>query len=137
MLRKASHEPFDFAQGRLKACSRGSIRLRAPRFAQDDGAFLLVLWFEFVSGLKRWPTPLLVSAARPLRLRSGQALGHPARTLRLAQGTLEACSRGSIRLRALRFAQDDGSFLLGLWVESASEVKTSPTHRPFISLLWS
>jgi hypothetical protein len=24
LLRKASHEPFDFAQGRLKACSRGS-----------------------------------------------------------------------------------------------------------------
>jgi hypothetical protein len=42
LLRKASHEPFDFAQGRLKACSCGSIRLRAPRFAQDDDIFLLV-----------------------------------------------------------------------------------------------
>ena len=50
LLRKASHEPFDFAQGWLEACSCGSIRLRASRFAQDDGAFLLVLWFEFVSG---------------------------------------------------------------------------------------
>jgi hypothetical protein len=52
LLRKASHEAFDFAQGRLEACSRGSIRLRAPRFAQDDGSFLRVLWFEFVSGPK-------------------------------------------------------------------------------------
>jgi len=53
LLRKASHEPFDFTQGGLYACSCGSIRLRATRFAQDDGYFLLVLWFRFVSGLKR------------------------------------------------------------------------------------
>jgi hypothetical protein len=36
LLRKASHE----------LCSRGSIRLRATRFAQDDDAFLLVLWLK-------------------------------------------------------------------------------------------
>jgi hypothetical protein len=47
LLRKASHEPFDFAQGKLEACSRGSIRLRAARFAQDDGSFLRGRWRPF------------------------------------------------------------------------------------------